>query len=90
MAYHHAVSIRELLSSGLTEFSIRYVCTAVLSGLAYIHRMGKTHRYVKGANILLDREGTVRLGDFGVAEQLSTLTRNKATIGTPYLVRGVS
>ena len=29
MAYHHAVSIRELLSSGLTEFSIRYVCTAV-------------------------------------------------------------
>ena len=26
----------------------------------------------------------MRLGDFGVAEQLSTLTRNKATIGTPY------
>jgi hypothetical protein len=84
MAYHHAVSIRELLSSGLAECSIRYVCTAVLSGLAYIHGMGKTHRYVKGANILLDREGAVRLGDFGVAEQLSTLTRNKATIGTPY------
>ncbi len=84
MAYHHAVSIRELLSSGLSECSIRYVCTAVLSGLAYIHAMGKTHRYVKGANILLDREGAVRLGDFGVAEQLSTLTRNKATIGTPY------
>lgn len=84
MAYHHAVSIRELLSSGLTENSIRYVCAAVLKGLAYIHAMGKTHRYVKGANILLDREGAVRLGDFGVAEQLSTLTRNKATIGTPY------
>jgi pimeloyl-ACP methyl ester carboxylesterase len=84
MAYHDAVSIRELLSSGLSERCIRYICTAVLSGLAYIHGMGKTHRYVKGANILLDGDGVVRLGDFGVAEQLSTLTRNKATIGTPY------
>jgi serine/threonine protein kinase len=26
----------------------------------------------------------VRLGDFGVAEQLSTLTRHRATVGTPY------
>eukprot|EP01045_Picozoa_sp_COSAG04_P015030 COSAG04_NODE_1163_length_8013_cov_106.484963_2_plen_791_part_00 len=82
--YHDAVSIRELLSAGLSERAIRYVCAAVLSGLVCIHAMGKTHRYVKGANILLDAEGVVRLGDFGVAEQLSTLTRNKATIGTPY------
>eukprot|EP01048_Picozoa_sp_COSAG05_P010974 COSAG05_NODE_1002_length_6238_cov_4.988597_3_plen_786_part_00 len=82
--YHDAVSIRELLSSGLSECCIRYVVTAVAKALEYIHEMQKVHRYVKGANIVLDGEGVVRLGDFGVAEQLSTLTRNKATIGTPY------
>ena len=82
--YHDAVSIRELLSSGLSECSIRYVVTATATALQYIHEMKKIHRYVKGANIVLDGEGVVRLGDFGVAEQLSTLTRNKATIGTPY------
>lgn len=42
-------------------------CMQVLSALAYIHSHGDIHRDVKAGNILVDGEGHVKLGDFGVA-----------------------
>lgn len=43
----------------------------VLAGLAYLHQQGVVHRDIKGANILTNREGLVKLADFGVAAKLS-------------------
>ena len=59
------------------------VMLSVLSALEEVHRLGVVHRDVKPANVLLDRDGTPKLADFGIAHlQDSKKTRHGAAVGT--------
>lgn len=60
--------------------------TQVAIALGYAHARGVIHRDVKPANVLVDREGRVRLADFGIArvEGAERLTATGALIGTPH------
>ena len=62
------------------------MCDCALSGLNYLHQSGRIHRDIKCGNILLTRDGEVKLADFGVATQLQedANERAKTFVGTPH------
>ncbi len=57
----------------------------VLQGLAFLHEKKKIHRDIKAGNIMLNRDGYAKLGDFGVSAQLvNSFSKKNSKIGTPY------
>jgi serine/threonine protein kinase len=61
------------------------VLSGMLQGLAHAHREGVIHRDVKPGNVLLDRDGLVKMTDFGIAKAAfapSDLTTTGDLLGT--------
>ena len=57
----------------------------VLIGLEWLHEQGVCHRDIKGANLLITKDGQVKLADFGVAKKEdSRPTAKNSVVGTPY------
>lgn len=68
-----------------SEGDIAYVCQEMLKGLAYLHMNHKMHRDIKSDNVLVDRQGNIKLADFGFAVGITAEEeKRKSVVGTPY------
>lgn len=69
----------------LSEDVASYVIKNVLLGADYLHQQNRIHRDIKLANVLITRNGHIKLGDFGVSTEISYSQKYHMTvIGTPH------
>lgn len=67
-------SVQSMLSSygPFEEPLIRNFIRQILIGLSYLHGEDIIHRDIKGANILIDIKGTVKISDFGISKKVGS------------------
>ena len=72
------------------ETMVKVYCRQILLGLQYLHSNHIMHRDIKGANILVDNAGRVKLADFGASKQIEdlvTIGMHPALVTTfPYIM----
>ncbi|KAI4316747.1 hypothetical protein L6164_024695 [Bauhinia variegata] len=87
MEYVHPGSINKFVREhfgAMTESVVRNFTRHILSGLAYLHSTSTIHRDIKGANLLVDSSGIVKLADFGMAKILTVQSYDLSLKGSPY------
>ncbi|XP_015914615.1 rho-associated protein kinase 2 [Parasteatoda tepidariorum] len=68
-----------------SESWAKFYCAEVVMAVDAIHSMGFVHRDVKPDNMLLDRNGHLKLADFGTCMRMGPdgLVRSDTAVGTP-------
>lgn len=77
--------IEHRMGRRLPDEQIAQIFSQVCLGVQHLHERHILHRDLKASNIFIAADGTVRLGDFGLAKVLAhTMACAKTACGTPY------
>jgi eukaryotic-like serine/threonine-protein kinase len=88
MEYVDGRTVRDLLIEGhrLMPDRALEIISGVLRALEYSHQAGIVHRDIKPGNVMVTRNGDVKVMDFGIARAMSdaqaTMTQTAQVIGT--------
>ena len=78
--------LRELIAGGeLTPSQAVELAALIADGLAYAHERGVIHRDIKPGNIMVLKDGRVKVMDFGIArlQQTTVKTQTGVLLGSP-------
>lgn len=87
MQYLPSMSLQTLLNDkgALSPTEVARIGAEVASALAAAHRAGIVHRDVKPGNVLIAKDGSAKISDFGISHAVGdvTLTSTGMITGTP-------
>ncbi|KAJ2222716.1 ATP binding, partial [Coemansia sp. RSA 518] len=61
------------------ETLVRTYTAQIIKGLVYLHGQGIIHRDIKGGNVLIDQDGSVKISDFGISKRVDDVVTAAAT-----------
>ena len=91
---HHEFIITEFMENGSLDRYMKKlrrnislekkieILMDICKGMIYLHYKGIIHRDLKLQNILMDKNGNAKIGDFGISRSVSTQTTMTGHIGT--------
>ena len=85
-------NIREIIKKGrkkgikLNELEISSIIYMVLKGINFIHKKNLIDRDIKGRNILVGNNGSIKLCDFGICKEFMEGKMRKFRGGSPYWI----
>jgi serine/threonine protein kinase len=83
MAHYGGETLDRVLLRGPPPLAVALnYATQIARGLGAAHERGIIHRDVKPANIIVTRDGTVKLLDFGIAQRTDNASFSRLTPGT--------
>ncbi|MBQ4052378.1 MAG: Stk1 family PASTA domain-containing Ser/Thr kinase [Clostridia bacterium] len=90
MEYIDGITLKEYMERKgvLSDAEALHFIKQILKGLAHAHERGIVHRDVKPHNIVLLKDGTIKITDFGIARltKFDTQTISDMTIGSVHYI----